>query len=54
MLRKIATKIEKKSEGEDKGSMLICNYSQGRVNRFYLNKSRIKGFILNYGCNNNL
>lgn len=42
MLRKIATKIEKKSEGEDKGSMLICNYSQGRVNRFYLTNVGLK------------
>lgn len=54
MLRKIATKIEKKGEGEEKGSMLICNCSQGGVNRFSLNKCRIKGFILSYGCNNNL
>lgn len=54
MLRKIATKTEQTSEGEEKGNILICDCSQCGVNRFYPNRYRIKAFILSYGYNNKL
>lgn len=52
MLRKIVIKIEQTSEGEEKGNILICDCLQCGVNRFCLNRYRIKVFILSYGYNN--